>query len=69
MYNQQVKNQMLGFYYLILWKSYPEEKNIWEPASAVMHLRKLINIFHKKHPEKPIAISPSLDSALPLARL
>ncbi len=27
-----------------------------------MHLRMLINTFYKKHLEKPIVISPSLDS-------
>ena len=39
-YNQQINNsnQMPGFYYLILWKNYPEEKNTWEPSSVVIHL-------------------------------
>ena len=27
-----------GLYYLISWKDYPEEKNTWEPASAIQHL-------------------------------
>ena len=34
-----------------------------------MHLRKLINTFYKKHPEKPIATFLSLDSILLMARL
>ena len=24
-----------GFFYLVSWKRYPEEKNTWEPASAI----------------------------------
>ncbi len=27
MYDQQANNQMPGLYYLVLWKSYPEEEN------------------------------------------
>ncbi len=67
-YGQQANNQILGLYYLILWKGYPEEKNTWEPSSAVIYLWKLINTFHKEHPEKPTATSPPLDSAPPMAR-
>ncbi len=68
LYSQQANNQMPGLYYLVLWKGYPEEENTWEPLSAVIHLRKLINIFHKEHPEKPTATSPPLDSAPPMVR-
>ncbi len=67
-YGQQPNNQMPGLYYLILWKGYPEEENIWEPSSAVIHLRKLINTFHKEYPEKSTAISLSFDSTLPIVR-
>ncbi len=67
-YGQQANDQMLGFYYLVLWKGYPEEENTWEPSSAVIHLQKLINTFHKEHPEKPIATSLFLDSAPQIAR-
>ncbi len=66
-YGQQVNDQMLGLYHLVLWKDYPEEENTWEPSSAVIHLRKLISTFHKEHPEKPTATSPLLDSVLPMA--
>ena len=26
---------LLGLYYLVNWKSYPDEESMWEPASAV----------------------------------
>ncbi len=69
-YGQQVNNsnKILGLYYLVLWKGYPKEKNTWEPSSAVIHLRKLISTFHKKHLEKLTATSLLLNSALPMAR-
>ena len=57
-----------GLYYLVAWKGYLKEKNIWEPVLAVQHLRKLISSFHKDHPEKPTATSLPVDSALPMAR-
>ena len=57
-----------GFYYLVSWKGYPEEENIWEPASMVQHLRKLINSFHKDLPDKHTATSPAIDTAPPMAR-
>ena len=57
-----------GLYYLVSWKRYPEEENIWEPASAVQHLRKLINSFHKDHPDKPTIISPTINTIPAMAR-
>ena len=57
-----------GLYYLVAWKGYLEEENIWELFSAVQHLRKLIRLFHKNHPEKPIATSPPINSAPPMAK-
>ena len=59
---------LLGLYYLVSWKGYQKEKNTWEPASAVQHLRKLINLFYKNHPGKPTATSPTIDTAPPMAR-
>ncbi len=67
-YGKEANNQILGLYYLVLWKSYLEEKNTWEPSLAVIHLRKLISTFHKEHPKKPTAISPPLDSTLLMVR-
>ncbi len=68
-YGQQANsNQIPSFYYLVLCKGYPEEENTWEPSLVVIHLRKLINTFHKEHPEKPTVTSLPLDSAPPMAR-
>ena len=59
----------LGLYYLIAWKGYPEEKNIWEPhSSTVMHLQNIVSTFHKDQPEKPTATSAPLDSDPPMAK-
>ena len=57
-----------GLYYLVSWKGYPKEENTWEPASAVQHLRKLINSFHKDHFDKPTATFLTIDTAPPMAR-
>ena len=56
------------FYYLVSWKGYPKEENTWEPASAVQNLRKLISLFHKDYPDKPMATFPVTDTAPPMAR-
>ena len=58
---------LLGLYYLVSWKGYPEEENTWKPALAVQHLRKLINLFHKDHLNKPITTSSAIDIAPPMA--
>ena len=34
-YIRELAEQLLRFYYLVLWKGYPEEKNIWEPVLAI----------------------------------
>ena len=59
---------LLGLYYLVSWKGYPEEENTWELASTVQHLRKLISLFHKDHPDKPTATSLAINTTPPMAR-
>ena len=61
--------QLPGLYYLISWKDFPEEENTWELASAIQHLRRLVNTFHKENPDKPTATSTPVDTAPPTARL
>ncbi len=67
-YVRESEGHLPGLYYLVSWKGYPKEKNTWEPALAVLHLRKLISTFHRDHPEKPTATFPPIDSAPPMAR-
>ena len=61
-------DQLPGLYYVVSLKRYPEEENICEQASTVQHLRKLISLFHKDHPDKPTATFPTIDTAPPMAR-
>ena len=68
-YTKEADRHLSQLYYLVVWKSYPEEENTWEPFLAIMHLQKMINTFYKDHPKKPTAISPFLDSAPPMAKL
>ena len=57
-----------GFHYLVSWKRYLEEENIWKPASMVQHLRKLISLFYKDHPDKPTTTFLATDTLPPMAR-
>ena len=55
LYANMAKGHLPSLYYLVAWKRYYKEENTWELLFAVQHLKKLINSFHKKHLEKPIA--------------
>lgn len=66
-YASKSKGHLPGLYYLVLWKSYSKEENIWEPTLVVLHLRKLISIFYHDHPEKQTATSLSIDFTSPMA--
>lgn len=68
MYGKKTNNKLSDLYHFVLWTGYSEEKSTWELSAAIMHLRKLINTFHKKHPEKPITIFSLLNAASLMAR-
>ncbi len=61
-------HHLLGLYFMVLWKGYLEEENTWKPTLVVLDLCKLMSTFHHDHLEKLIAISPPIDSSLPMAR-
>ena len=67
-YTKEADRHLPGLYYLVAWKGYLEEENIWESFLAVMQLWKMFSTFHKDHPKKPTATSAPLDSAPPMAK-
>ena len=67
-YAKETEGYLLGLYYLVSWKGYPEEESTWELSPTVMYLWKMISAFHKDHLEKPTATSPPLDFAPPMAK-
>ena len=67
-YAKELAGQLLGLYFLILWKGYSKEKNTWEPALAIQYLQRLITAYHKNNPEKPTVTSAPINTALPMVR-
>ena len=68
-YRQKSESGHLSrFYYLVSWKGYLEEENTWKPYLAVQHLKKLINLFYKDHPDKSIATFKAIDTVSPMAK-
>ena len=61
---KSISSHLPGFYYLVSLKRYPEEKNIYESASAVQYFKKLISLFHKDHSDKPITMSSAIKTIL-----
>ena len=60
--------QLPGFYYLVSWKGYLEDESTWKPISAMQHLRKLVSIFYKNHPNILTVTSPPINLAPPMAK-
>ena len=67
-YAKKSAGQLSRLYYLVSWKSYPEEENIWELISAIQHLWRLVTAYHKDNPEKPTAISLPVNTAPLMAK-
>ena len=68
-YARELEGHLPGFYYLVSWKGYPEEKNAWEPVSAIQYLWRPATIFYHNYPDKLTAISLLINSTQPMARL
>ncbi len=62
-YVKESEGHLLGLYYMVLWKDYPEEENTWEPTLTVLQLRKLSSTFHHSHLDKPTATCLPINSA------
>ncbi len=66
--NKSEGGHLPGLYYLVSWKSYPEEENTWEPTLAIQHFQRLVSTYHRDYPEKPTATSSPVDFAPLMAR-
>ena len=58
-----------GLYYLVSWKIYLEEENIWEPVLAVQYLQKLPNKFHYKNSDKLTTTYFPVNTAISMVKL
>ena len=61
--------RILGLYYLISWKDFPEDKNTSKLALIIQYLKRLVNTSHQKHPNKPTTTPTTVDIPLPTAWL
>lgn len=61
-------SHLSGLDYLISWKSYLEEENIWVLVLAVQYLRTLLSNFYKKYSKKLTATLTPIDSVSPMAK-
>lgn len=68
-YVRELDGHLLGLYYLLFWKGYPEKKNIWEPVSAVQYLWKLIKNVYIEYSDNLIATFSLINVALPIVKL
>ena len=59
---------LLGLDYLVSWKSYLEEENIWRPVLAMQYFWKLLNKLYPENLTKPKATSSPVNFAPPMAR-
>lgn len=65
---ESIANHLPSLYYLIFWKGYPKEENIWKPALTLQHLRKLLSTIYKDSPKKQTATSNPIIFALLIAK-
>ena len=65
---REANGHLLGLYYLVSWKGYPEKENTWEPASAIQHLQKLLSKFHHKNLDKPTVTFPLINTTPPMTK-
>ena len=67
-YARESARQLPEPYYLVLSKSYLEEKNTWEPTLVIKHLWRFVISYHKDNPEKPTATFISVNTIPMMAR-
>lgn len=65
---ESIANHLPCFSYLIFWKSYLKEENIWEPALTLQHLQKLLSTIYKNSPKKQTVTSNPIIFALLIAK-
>lgn len=68
-YAKVIGGQLPELYYQVIWKIYSKDESIWKLASTIIYLYKMISIFHKDYPKKPMATFPLLDPTPSMATL